>query len=396
MQREGSAEIAIDVTRLVVRALRGRLPTGVDRVCLRYIRHFPDARAVFYKWGIGRVVSRAGSRVLFGLLLARPDHVVARLSRCLVRELAGRLPRRLQPGSLFLNVGHSGLELPGYGNWLRSQGLKPIFMVHDLIPITHPEYCRLGEYGRHGKRITTMLKHGAALIANSNATLAALESFACTRGTPTPLSVVAPRAGAGLPTGAAQPPLDEPYFVMLGTIEPRKNHALILQVWRRLAERWSSVRGPLPRLVIVGQRGWDVAHVESLIERNPVLRPLIIEIPDCDDAGMATWLRHARALLFPSFTEGFGLPLVEALAIGTPVIASDIAVFREIAGDVPLYVDPLDALGWLEAVSDFATDESGRRAAQLVRAGEFSPPSWDQHFSKIDRLLEQLTGVTHG
>jgi hypothetical protein len=69
-------------------------------------------------------------------------------------------------------------------------------------------------------------------------------------------------------------------------------------------------------------------------------------------------------------------------------------VFREIAGDVPLYVDPLDALGWLEAVSDFATDESGRGSAAGASRRVFTP-SWDQHFSKIDRL-EQLTGVTHG
>jgi glycosyltransferase involved in cell wall biosynthesis len=235
-----------------------------------------------------------------------------------------------------------------------------------------------------------MLRCGAGLITNSKATEHVLRRHAAARGLPMPPAVAAPLAAAMLPRGHDEPLLKEPYFVMLGTIEPRKNHALILTCWRILAEQWTS--GPVPRLVLIGQRGWDVEHVGNLLNRCAVAQSLVIERSRCSDAELATWLRHARALLFPSFAEGYGLPLVEALAQGTPVIASDLPVFHEIAGDIPDYVNPLDGIGWLAAIKSFARDDSERRAAQLERARHFVPATWDEHFAMVDGLVSQLLG----
>ena len=87
---------------------------------------------------------------------------------------------------------------------------------------------------------------------------------------------------------------------------------------------------------------------------------------------------------------GVGLVMIEAMACGTPVIASDLAVYRETAGAVPLYLDPLDGPGWIGAVRDYAAPQSAGRAAQLARLAAWSPPRWSDHFARLDDLLERL------
>ena len=95
-------------------------------------------------------------------------------------------------------------------------------------------------------------------------------------------------------------------------------------------------------------------------------------------------------MLFPSFVEGYGLPLIEALALGVPVIASDLPVFREIAGDIIEYIDPLDGKRWGDVIMDYAKTDSASRTAQLARIQEFKVPTWDEHFIQVDALLAAL------
>jgi glycosyltransferase involved in cell wall biosynthesis len=145
-----------------------------------------------------------------------------------------------------------------------------------------------------------------------------------------------------------------------------------------------------PRLVVIGQRGWECENVLDLLERSEPVRQSVIELGRCSDQELATWLGHARALLFPSFAEGYGLPLMEALAAGVPVIASDLPVFREIAGAVPEYLDPLDGLGWRNMVQEYASPGSTRRSAQCLRLAGFRSPTWAQHFERVGMLVEEL------
>jgi glycosyltransferase involved in cell wall biosynthesis len=101
-------------------------------------------------------------------------------------------------------------------------------------------------------------------------------------------------------------------------------------------------------------------------------------------------LRSARALLFPTLVEGFGLPLIEALAAGAPVIASDLPVFHEIGREIPDFVDPLDGPAWSRAISDYALPDSPARAAQIARLASFRAPRWDDHFGLVDTWLATL------
>jgi glycosyltransferase involved in cell wall biosynthesis len=183
-------------------------------------------------------------------------------------------------------------------------------------------------------------------------------------------------------------PLAQPYFVILGTIEPRKNHWLLLHLWRELVAAHGA--GRVPHLVVIGQRGWECENVVDLLERCDSLKGVVHEVSGAADAEVARYLRHACALLFPSFAEGYGMPLVEALMLGTPAIASPLEVFREIAADIPDYLDPLDGPGWARLVLDYAAPGSVRREAQRQRMRAFQMPTWERHFERVEGLLGRL------
>ncbi len=379
--------LLIDVSRLVGRTWRGRLPTGVDRVCLTYIGHFgPRAQAVLQWGGWRRLLPYRESQELFRLLQAPGSSFYQDAARIIASACMPPWPSQDGANRVYFNLSHPGLG-DAQVAWLRRRRLRPVFLLHDLIPITHPEYCRPGEQAQHGQRVEAMLRSAAGLITNSRSTLHSLERFAAARQLPMPRAVAAPLAPARLGADAGSPPLPQPYFVVLGTIEPRKNHLLLLHLWREMAGRL----GPkTPHLVVIGQRGWECENVVDMLERCDALRGLVHELPACTDSQLAHYLRHAQALLFPSFAEGYGMPLVESLMLGTPVIANHLEVFDEIAGAVPDYVNGLDGPGWIRAIEDFAAPGSPRRAAQIARMAGFQVPTWQSHFAHVQSLLEQL------
>jgi glycosyltransferase involved in cell wall biosynthesis len=256
-----------------------------------------------------------------------------------------------------------------------------------LIPLSHPEYCRAGEADKHRLRLLTMLREGRGLIANSADTRDALERFATKQGVHVPPTVVASLAPASLAPIAQERPLIAPYFVMLGTIEPRKNHLMVLQVWRQMIEEQGETA---PHLVIIGQRGWECEQIVDLLERCEALKSHVLEIGHCNDAELTSWLLHSQALLFPSFAEGYGMPIVEALMLGVPVLASQLSVFSEIASDIPDYLNPLDGIGWQRAILDYAQPHSRARDAQCRRMQDFRAPTWSQHFEVVESLLERV------
>lgn len=393
--------ILIDVTRLIFRVLKGKRATGVDRVSLAYVAHFAERSRAVLSWR-GRVVvlSQARSAQVFRELLS--DQVLQRKTFwywVLCRDLIFALSSGWQSGAFLFNTGQKGLESSAYAFRLKQMGVAPIFFIHDLIPLTHPEYCRPNEAGKHQQRMFRALEMGYALIVNSADTAYELERFAQTHQMELPQLQVAWLA-AGIEAeiegdanrtnirGVGLPPAHLPYFVMLGTIEPRKNHIMILQVWRRLVEQMGR---DAPQLWLVGQRGWECEQVVDLLERCPALQQHVVEVPSASDEQLKDILKHARALLFPSFAEGYGMPLVEALCLGVPVIASDIPVFREIGQGIPDLLDPIAGEKWFNIVVDYQHLNSTTRAEQLQRMQEYQPWEWHNHFAVVDALLEDLS-----
>ncbi|RST30372.1 glycosyltransferase family 1 protein [Sphingomonas ginkgonis] len=378
------APLLLDVSRLIWRAWVGRRPTGVDRVCLAYLRHYgPRAQAVVQHRHFRSILGRRASAALFALLDQPGPSFRRDFTRLALRHSASR--RGDGKGRLYLNVGHTGLDQDGFGRWVRNAQVRPLYFVHDLIPITHPHLCRAGERERHERRMRTVLDTAAGVIANSRATLQDLNDFAAAeqrRAGPqlaaflgvTPLPRTAPSSRAP----------DAPSFVVLGTIEARKNHLFLLHLWSHLIERMGAAA---PRLLIIGQRGWEAEQVEDWLDRSDRLRTRVTELNHCSDEELAAHLGSARALLFPSLAEGYGLPLVEALGAGVPVIASNLPVFREIGQDMVTLLNPLDGPSWEREVLDYARPDSEARDRQVRRLAEFHTPTWVDHFATVDDWL---------
>ncbi|RKP47729.1 glycosyltransferase family 4 protein [Pararobbsia silviterrae] len=377
----------LDISRLVLRLHSGLRPTGIDRVGLAYIERYRErARAIVSLRGFSGSLSPSESQHAFDLLLAstRKRDALRRIAmRACINGMRGQYDKR----SILLHTSHNGMEYPRYYGAMAKRQIRSVFMVHDLIPMTHAEYCRPGIDAAHRKRIHTALRLADGLIMNSTATLDTLTDEAHRADLRVPPGVVAHLAPGNTPHAPGARPIDAPYFVMLGTIEPRKNHWFMLHVWRRLVERLGAAA---PKLVVIGHRGWESENTFDMLDRCMHLQDTVIEESDCSDERLAAWLHHARALLFPSFVEGYGMPIIEALAMHVPVIASDIPVFREIAGDTPDFLDPLDGPGWLARIEAYAKHESIERDAQRARIAAFRTPTWHEHFAHVDRFLETL------
>jgi glycosyltransferase involved in cell wall biosynthesis len=277
---------------------------------------------------------------------------------------------------VYVNTSHGQLFRPAVARWLQRTGLPAVFLVHDLIPLQFPEYSRAREPARHAARIATIARYASRVIVNSQATAAALRDYCRGSGLrAAPLSVI-PLGVEPVPARLI-PPIEpaRPYFVALGTLEARKNHALLLELWQRFAQ----AGGTPPRLVLLGRRGWENRAALQRLDRSPALAPLVAECAGLDDAAVAAVLRGARALLTPSFAEGYGLPVAEALRLGVPVIASDLPAHREVGGRFADYLDPLDDSGWAAAIGARAAESSADCARRRAALAAYRPPAWPAH-----------------
>lgn len=355
-------------------------------MCLAYLDRFRDrAQAVIQHPSFRRILNRGASAHLFELLAEPGIKFRAQLIASAIRHGGSRSCSG--NNRLYLNLGHTGLDKNGFTEWMRQADVRPVYLIHDLIPITHPQYCRAGERDRHIKRMRAALTTAAGIIGNSQATLEALREFGAGEGLPHPPEIAALLGSTPLPRPPLGPVSTRPTFVVLGTIEARKNHLLLLNIWERLVARLGEAA---PRLTIVGQRGWEAEEVCRILDRGQ-LRDHVEEIGGASDEEVAFHLSEARALLFPTLAEGYGLPLVEALHLKVPVIASDLPVFREIGKNIPTYLDPLDELGWEVLILDFADSASQSRAAQLARMQQFQAPTWAAHFAAVEDWLLKLS-----
>lgn len=384
----------LDVSRLLWRLGGDRLPTGIDRVCQAYLEALAPRSLALVQWRNLRLVMHAGpSERLFRLLASGARRTFRlRLALLIVSALLRRAVSAPDVRDRFLlNVGHTGLNAPGLVEWLARSGMKPVYLIHDLIPITHPEYCRAGEDARHAQRMRQALRSAAGIIANSVATREELARFAECERLAMPPTTVAHLGIEPLSRASHAAPRRRPYFLCIGTIEGRKNHALLLRVWKSLRRQMGV---GTPELVLVGRRGWMADEVfaeldQQSVESGPNGNGKVVELSHCDDRELAALIAHCRAVLMPSHIEGYGLPVLEAMMLGAPVIANNLAVYREIAGDVPLLLDVGDDAAWIEAIAAY-TGDNGDRNRQIDALATFSPPTWQQHIAMVEEWLRSL------
>jgi glycosyltransferase involved in cell wall biosynthesis len=385
----------LDISRLVRRHVYYGGPTGIDRIEIAYARRrwADDGFDLRFVAGRGAALRLLSSRAVAAVIgsverrwaSAAPPGLRTQAGR--VADLAAGAAAELRRAAVFrdsrplgaerpsvvLNVSHDGLEVEA--RWRTAPGAK-VALIHDVIPLTHPEYDTPRLTALHAERIRVVAALATHVLTNSEATRQAL--LAAAPGARFTSSVA--HFGPALVAPAAPAVYDRPTFVHVSTINRRKNLALLLHLWRDLAAEPDA-----PRLVAIGRRGNDGTALE-LLDRCAALRPLVDAPGALPDEEVARRVAGARALLSPSFAEGFGLPIIEAHALGVPVIASDLPAHREIGG-AATFLSPLDGPGWRAAILRLARDDAAHRDAV---AAITPPPSWDDHFGTVGETLHRL------
>lgn len=398
----------LDVTRLASRAGRSVL-TGVDRVEFAWLRHLLDQDAPQTRYLLRStrgylLLDRIGARRLVGMtaggalpdrgdLLSRligkgtdPRHrteaalrAVA-LDRALPNGLSRMIARHVAGPMVYLNTGHSNLSRATLGAFATQPQVRVAVLIHDLIPLTHPDLVADGMPGRFAARIATVHDTADLVICNSDATDADLAAHWA--GTPTrPPSIVAP-LGVDIPA-RIDGPRDPRHFVMLGTIEPRKNHALMIDVWERLASELPETL--MPDLHIIGPTGWRVEALMQRLSRHPLLGRSIHLHGPLPESQVQAHLSRAVALLFPSLAEGFGYPPIEAALAGALPICSNLPVFTKTLGDSAVYRSVNDAYPWSETIR--------KHVLGMDVLPDLPPPrvaSWAEHHETVTRAFGEI------
>lgn len=415
-------EVVLDISLLWRRLIR-TTPGGIERVDASFAAHFlavdmPNRKALLSTPLGPRAVRTAVARNIFDAVQTRwretqgpeadseflrvrqamaglapsrqcpprPSRTLACARAALLHVAAWSRIDAVAANAVYLNVSQSALHRPRYTRWLRERpDVKPVFMIHDLLPIEHPEFFRPSWFRIHMKKLDTVARLGAGVIVSTKTVAEALLAHLAGLGRRTIPIIVAPLPVSPIfcqPREHDEALAAHPYFVICGNIEPRKNHLLLFNLWRQLAR---SMGPATPKLVVAGRRGWENENALDMLERCPDLRAHVIEVSGLSTPAIKRLLDNARALLMPSFAEGYGLPVAEALAAGTPVLASDLPCFRAIGTEGLTRLDPLDGLGWLAAIRRLCG--APPHWAQPRRDPPIAAASNEIYFQKIEAFL---------
>ena len=281
------------------------------------------------------------------------------------------------------------------GRLRREAGVKIAAICQDLIPQTHPEFFTRGDFvARHGVYVDWLLTDVDLVILYSKAVEDDLDAQARMRSRKMPATARVP-LGANIQSTMPQPPATEPplrpggFVISVSTIQSRKNFDLLYRLWHRFADEG---RRDLPRLVMVGARGFGSGDLLDQMARDPRVRDSILVLHDASDVELAWLYRNCAFTLYPSFAEGWGLPIAESLGYGKPCLASNTTSMPEAGAGLAVHLDPLDFKAWHDTIIAWSLDEAAREAMARDIAATYRPTTWADCAAALAGQLRALTG----
>jgi glycosyltransferase involved in cell wall biosynthesis len=301
------------------------------------------------------------------------------------KTLAMATPYVPRPGDALINLG-SSWWIPDYLHkvqQLRVQGgIRYIPFVHDTIPLTVPEYCSPGlvdEFRMWFRGAAAFADH---IIVNSRSSAGDVATWAreltgdCCAISVAPLNAAFTRPAVTSRTDIlARHNLDiDRYVLCVGTLEGRKNHALLFQVWSELLRQLPE--GRLPKLVLVGKRGWMFETASAVLERNLALGEQVVMLSGISDQELSEIYEHCLFTVYPSFYEGWGLPITEAVSYGKLTVASNTSSIPEAASGGDILLDPKDAQAWSKTLAALMRDDDLLERATAASAERAELRTW--------------------
>jgi glycosyltransferase involved in cell wall biosynthesis len=307
--------------------------------------------------------SRPNRFARFISLLRNSDEIRNAAEAEVETERAGTVPGRKQTlptdpfkaGDILISVGLEW-DYPYHKDFFRlrkERGIRIITCCYDLIPVLYPQYC-VGDVASHFKQYFLDSACGSdAILCISKQSERDLKRVLWEAGAAEPNTYVIALgdnvpSGTGVISEQVSNLTKEPFLLFVSTIERRKNHEVLYRAYHLLCQE--SKRDSLPKLVFVGMPGWGVTDFLKDLELDPLTKGLIVQLNNANDAELRLLYEAASFCLYPSFYEGWGLPVGEALALGKAVLSSDRGSLPEVGGDLVRYVDPWNPVAWAEAI----------------------------------------------
>jgi glycosyltransferase involved in cell wall biosynthesis len=426
--------IWIDVEDLFIYACGGARPSGIQRLefeLCRALAALPQSRdrVFFVRHDAERqclaTIPWAEVETLFdsvsnGNLEALPPSVLKRKPKKGIRKFAAKLFKRrrprpratatdqlagARPGDTLASLGCPWIR-PDYFAYVeravREKRLCSALLIYDIIPLRRPEWVDSGNIKAFRGWFDRAVSFADAIFTISTATAQDVAEYAtqralALRAVPTPIPI-----GTGFRTPPREqrpgnrsvsnrlPPASS-YALIVSTIEARKNHVLLFAVWRQLLEQVPAAK--VPTLVFAGRTGWLVSDLMQQLRNCNFLDGKIVHIESPTDAELEALYDGCLFTLFPSFYEGWGLPVSESLAFGRPCIVSKTTSLPEAGNSLARYIDPYSVTDAYRVIRETIDDQAGLLAWRDRVRREFRPVEWSESAQAIVRALDGLSNA---
>ena len=276
---------------------------------------------------------------------------------------------------------------------------KFVVTIHDLAIYRHPEWFPSGQAFSKGVVVPSSLRRADRIIAVSEATKKdiidihkILEDKIAVIPNGVDLGRFHPAQNLDEVSSNVRRKykIDRPYILYLGTLEPRKNLIRLVEAYSRLRDRNPELANSY-RLVLAGSRGWLIDELFELVKDRGLQDSVVFPgyIPDEDVPAL---MQGAEIFVFPSLYEGFGLPVLEALACGTPVVCSKAGALPEAGGDVPSYVNPLETDGISNAIELLLQSKEDKERQMELGPRHAQKFSWAATAQKTHEIYKSVVG----
>jgi glycosyltransferase involved in cell wall biosynthesis len=278
-------------------------------------------------------------------------------------------------------------------------GFRTVLMCHDLIPVLFPHFYRAADVELFANYMLRALAMADRIVVSSRAVEADCKAYCAQHGVivqdvivgPLGYDVGAKYSGTSgkLPSG-----LRAGHFALLvSTIEPRKGHALLCKIWRRLLAEGVPQTFDF-KLLFVGRAGWMVDHLLTELRSDPLIAGQILVLHDVDDGLLAALYQSAAFCLYPSIYEGYGLPIVEAFSHGKAVLTSSGGALPELAKGFSPCLDPFDEQAWYGTVKQWIEMPDARALYEREIHARFRHPTWTDAAASFFASISDSAGVT--
>ncbi|WP_367159396.1 glycosyltransferase family 1 protein [Kozakia baliensis] len=322
------------------------------------------------------------------------DAAAVQSAEVLAQTAGRRFEDVAKPGDVLLVLG-SPWHYDDYAKtvrWVRDD-LRMSFalLIHDLIPIRRPQWCDRGIITTFTQWHRMVLPFADQIFANSRATADDVTAYMKEVRLPLAAPVQVVPLGSGFQNHAMAPAVQKPsvegeYILFVSTIEARKNHELLFRVWRRLLQ--TMPKDKVPKLVFAGRAGWLVQDLMQQLDNANWLDQHIVHVNNPSDGELNALYRGCLFTVFPSYFEGWGLPITESLINGRPCVASNTTSMPEAGGSFARYFNPNDVNDACRVIKETLEDRAGLQVWTQKVENEFVPTSWTQSARVV---LEKLT-----